>query len=81
MTKIVVMILVLVVVLIYVRFNVAHFFNCFVALLLKLRETKHLLPSLFHLLMDCFKVIDLTIKFLVFVGLGCRLSSFGSLPP
>jgi hypothetical protein len=60
------MILVLVVVLIFVFLDVAHFFSCFIDLLLKLREKKHLLSSLFHLLMDWFEVIDLTIKFLVF---------------
>jgi hypothetical protein len=59
------MILVLVVVLIFVHFDVVHLFSCFIDLLLKLRKTKHLLLALLHLLMDCFEVVDLTIKFLV----------------
>jgi hypothetical protein len=68
MTKIVkimtLIVLVLVVVLI-LRFNVTHLFNCFIILFLKLRKMKHLLPMLFHLLVDCFDVIDLLIKILV----------------
>jgi hypothetical protein len=46
-------------------FNIVHLFSCFIVPFLELKETKHLLPMLLHLLMDSFKVIDLTIKFLV----------------
>jgi hypothetical protein len=69
MTKVVMvmtlMILVLVVVLIFMRFDVAYLFSCLIDLLLKLREAKHLLPALLHLLVDCFEVVDLTIKFFI----------------
>jgi hypothetical protein len=53
------------VVLLILRFNVAHFFGCFVNLFLKLRKTKHLLPTLIQLLVDGFEVIDFLIKLLV----------------
>jgi hypothetical protein len=73
MTKIVLVealaVLVPVVVLV-LRFNVVHFFNCFVNLFLKLRKTKHLLPALLQLLVDCFEVIDLLIELLVLWFLG-----------
>jgi hypothetical protein len=57
-------ILVLVVVLV-LRFNVAHFFSCFVNLFFKLIKTKHLLPALLQLLVDCFEIVDLLVKLLV----------------
>jgi hypothetical protein len=67
MTKVVMvmtlMILVLVV-LVFACLYIAHLFSCFIDLLLKFGETKHLLPTLLHLLMNCFEVVDLTIKFL-----------------
>jgi hypothetical protein len=59
----VVMFLVLVV-LVFVRFDVAHVFGCFVDLLLELRETKHILLVHLDLVMDHFKVVDLVIKLL-----------------
>jgi hypothetical protein len=68
MTKIVLVealvILVHVVVLV-LRFNVVHFFICFVNLFLKLRKMKHLLLALLQLLVDCFEVVDLLIELLV----------------
>ena len=59
------MILVLVVVPIFVHFDVMHLFSCFIDLLLKLKKTKHLFLALLHLLMDFFEVVDLMIKFIV----------------
>jgi hypothetical protein len=57
-------VLILVVVLI-LRLNVAHLFSCFINPFLKLKNTKHLLPALLQLLVDCFEVIDMSIKLLV----------------
>jgi hypothetical protein len=45
--------------------DVAHLFNCIIDLLLKLKETKLLLPMLLHLLTGGIEVIDLTMKFLI----------------
>ena len=74
MTKVVmivtIMILVPVVVHVFVLFDVAHLFSCFVNLFLKLRKTKHLLPALLQLLVDCFEVVDLLIELLVLWFLG-----------
>jgi hypothetical protein len=53
------------VVVLALRFNVAHFLICFINLYLKFRKTKHLLPMLLQLLVDCFEVVDLLIELLV----------------
>jgi hypothetical protein len=47
------------------RFNVSHFFSCFVNIFLEFRKTKHLLHTLLQLLVDCFEVVDLLIKLLI----------------
>jgi hypothetical protein len=52
------------VVLVVMRFDVAHPFGCFVDLLLELREPKHCLLARLDLLMCHFEVVDLLIKFL-----------------
>jgi hypothetical protein len=56
MTKVVMIvtitILVLVVVHVFMRFDVAHLFSCFVYLPLKLRKIKHFLLALLNMLMD-----------------------------
>jgi hypothetical protein len=47
------------------RFNVVHFFSCFVNLFLKLQKKKHLILMLLQLLVDCFDIVDLLVKLLV----------------
>jgi hypothetical protein len=41
--------------------DMSHFLDCFVNLLLQLSQPKHLLPSLFYMLMYSFQVADLLI--------------------
>jgi hypothetical protein len=41
--------------------DLSHFLGCFVNLLLQLRQPKHLLPSLFNLLMYGLQVADLLV--------------------
>jgi hypothetical protein len=53
------------IVVLVLRFNIAHFFSCFVNLFLKFIKMTHLLPALLKLLVDCFEVVDLLIKLLV----------------
>jgi hypothetical protein len=68
MTKIVMveaLVILVPVVVVVLCFNVAHFFSCFVNLLLKLKKMKHLLSALLQLLVDCFEVVDLLIQLLV----------------
>jgi hypothetical protein len=41
--------------------DMSHLLGCFINLLLELSQPKHLLPSLFHLLMYSFEVADLLV--------------------
>jgi hypothetical protein len=41
--------------------NMSHLLGCFISFLLELSQLKHLLPSLFHMLMYSFQVADLLV--------------------
>jgi hypothetical protein len=57
--------------------DVSHFLSCFIDLLLYLRQPKHFLPSLLHLLVYGFKVADLLIQLLDLWGWASSLPFFG----
>jgi hypothetical protein len=52
--------------------EMTHFFSGLIDLLLKIGETKHLLPFPLDLLMNIFEVLDLLVQFLL---LGCWIYS------
>jgi hypothetical protein len=54
-------------------FDVTHLFGCFINLFLELSQSKHLLPSSLHLLMNSFYIPDFLVKLFF---LWCWANSF-----